>query len=1063
MNKKLVLTGKAVLSTVMASTMACSMLSTNILAQEPEVVPEEETTVEKTPVEEETTATEEPTETPEEATGGNEETTLNDTTTVNEVTDSPVVLAESSLKQSTSYPKPEYEQYTVEELKSMLSEKINEVKNLWETNGGYDYYKDNRNIETVLKHLAKAEEYLAEGNSTAMTFSWRVYEMTNAVTTLTSNANILTEIDKKIYELNKEKESLNEADYTAESWKAYADKLSEAMTKVNGSGTSEEKKQQYYDEIVALKNALVKVDQNLTALKQLVSESETIINSQLDTDTQVSYTKESWVTFSKAYTAAFEEVNKNLETIDKDLFDKLYNDLLNAKNGLEEAEKVEGEETGVLDEWTEKKVGGSTKIRGGQLYVSNETTNNDGTTTITVTWVNDGTYPLTGGYFHNTNTTTSGKFGGEYTLRPYKESDFKRAGDPFIDVHYTDLNGEYKTIREDLTVDAVVDGFVKEFTVPTGSSISLEISNMGNDYYSYSLGTYYTKNVVAADKTAPTVDLSYEMTEEGVKVTLTADEAIQSIDGWTKVSDTQYQRVYAGAVDETITVYDLAGNEAEVQLTLADKTALKEAIENFGNLEGSGSVYDNYVKVLNNGKALLEDPEATQVKVDNAARNIETCYYKVLVAALNTKYDPDTFDYSKYTTDSIIPVQNMYGITHYRTNNNYQENEAQGNIGQMKGWYEEYLKAEAGLTLADQDEKYIGLNTDALSSSSKKQGNFNVIKQEIVNVDGTYKIQLTMEFINDGLHPIYGSELPNENGSTKFSKFSFGESDAKKARVHTYDSKMGASRYVLWQNVSKLDGQDSWSKGFKGTIILEPDEEYVTFEFKKGFSDVAYSPWYYHVQPMDTTAPEYTVTYSNDGNPTNQDVTVTITANEPLQEVEGWTLSDDGLSLTKTYSENKEETVVIADASGNTSEVPVNVTGIDKLGPTVTVKNETTEDGVLVTIETSEPIQTPDGWTKVSDTKYTKLYTENTSEDIIVYDLAGNATEAHVTVSSISKPGTGGSDQDKNQGTDTKKEDSKKTDGTNTGVFVGTGLFAGSATAAAAGASLLAFLKKRKK
>ena len=1216
MNKKLVLTGKAVLSTVMASTMACSMLSTNILAQEPEVAPEEETTVEKTPVEEETTATEEPTETPEEATGGNEETTLNDTTTVNEVADSPVVLAESSLKQSTNYPKPEYEQYTVEELKSMLSEKINEVKNLWETNGGYDYYKNNQSIKTVLNNLAKAEEYLAEGNSTAMTFSWRVYEMTNAVTTLTSDANILTEIDKKIYELNKEKESLNEADYTAESWKAYADKLSEAMTTVNGSGTSEETKQQYYDEIVALKNALVKVDQNLTALKQLVSESETIINSQLDTDTQVSYTKESWVTFSKAYTAAFEEVNKNLETIDKDLFDKLYNDLLNAKNSLEEAEKVEGEETGVLDEWTEKKVGESTKIRGGQLYVSNETTNNDGTTTITVTWVNDGTYPLTGGYFHNTNTTTSGKFGGEYTLRPYKESDFKRAGDPFIDVHYTDLNGEHKTISEDLTVDAVVDGFVKEFTVPTGSSISLEISNWGNDFYSYSLGTYYTKNVVAADKTAPTVELSYEMTEEGVKVTLTADEAIQSIDGWTKVSDTQYQRVYAGAVDETITVYDLAGNKAEVQLTLADKTALKEAIENFGNLEGSGKVYDNYVKVLNDGKALLENPEATQVKVDNAARNIETCYYKVLVAALNTKYNPDTFDYSKYTTDSIIPVQHMYGITHNRTNDSYQENEAQGNIGQMKGWYEEYLKAEAGLTLAAQDEKYIGLNKDAVSSSSKKQGNFNVIKQEIVNVDGTYKIQLTMEFINDGLHPIYGSELPNANGSTKFSKFSFGESDAKKARVHTYDSKMGASRYVTWQNVSKLDGQDSWSKGFKGTIILEPDEEYVTFEFKKGISDVAYSPWYYHVQPMDTTAPEvvkivpnqdgtilvkfsepvtindpewkesenpyeqggqywigtltedkiytvvatdtagigveftvdhkdpvgnvtyqenedgtvtvtiafderitvnsstqnpgwtynedftaisktfdknaqeqvtvhdnmdnetvvevnvdsfdetapeYTVTYSNDGNPTNQDVTVTITANEPLQEVEGWTLSDDGLSLTKTYSENKEETVVIADASGNTSEVPVNVTGIDKLGPTVTVKNETTEDGVLVTIETNEPIQTPDGWTKVSDTKYTKLYTENTSEDIIVYDLAGNATKAHVTVSSISKPGTGGSDQDKNQGTDTKKEDSKKTDGTNTGVFVGTGLFAGSATAAAAGASLLAFLKKRKK
>ena len=93
-----------------------------------------------------------------------------------------------------------------------------------------------------------------------------------------------------------------------------------------------------------------------------------------------------------------------------------------------------------------------------------------------------------------------------------------------------------------------------------------------------------------------------------------------------------------------------------------------------------------------------------------------------------------------------------------------------------------------------------------------------------------------------------------------------------------------------------------------------------------------------------------------------------------------------------------------------------------------------------------------------------KDYTANTNESIDVLDLAGNVTTVSVTVSNIVKPsdpsGTGG---DKNQGTDTKKEDSKKTDGTNTGVFVGTGLFAGSATAAAAGASLLAFLKKRKK
>lgn len=1276
MNKKLVLTGKAVLSTVMASTMACSMLSTNILAQEPEVVPEEETTVEKTPVEEE------PTETPEEATGGNEETTSSNTITTNEIVDTPTTY---------SFPSGYDDSWTEQKLRDEIQRLLNEAASLYEENK----YRPSTENDYITKK-ATAEAALADTTLPKDKLAWQAKYMSDCIKAMNTAQNVLSESAKQIVIINKEVAKLNPSEYQLDAWEALSSALSSAIGRINGNATDDFSEdlaniQSLYEAVLQ-----TKVDENLVTLRDLVAECEVIVNNQYYPSRRVNYTRDSYANFTNALNEARTEVNKGETTIDPAVAQTLIDNLTQAKNNLVVVdENTVGQEYGINDKWLNGWDGNyanynkSALVRGGSLYISGYKANGDGTVTVTVKWENSGIDPVTGGMFYNVPKQAAyNKYDAEYSYRPFEENDLKNGVKLTSTVELPDGDTDHSAIKVDpLNDDEVLNGFEKDFVVPAGSKINLTLTQKGTTSkaaYTLSLGTYYVPTeaedtvdkselkawidkinalnpddytqeswnklqgdldvaemfyeldgfkqeeidlvvdrleqnfnaLVPADKTAPTVELSYEMTDEGVKVTLTADEAIQSIDGWTKVSDTQYQRVYAGAVDETITVYDLAGNKAEVQLTLADKTALKEAIENFGNLEGSGSVYDNYVKVLNNGKALLEDPEATQVKVDNAARNIETCYYKVLVAALNTKYNPDTFDYSKYTTDSIIPVQNMYGITHNRTNNNYQENEAQGNIGQMKGWYEEYLKAEAGLTLAAQDEKYIGLNTDALSSSSKKQGNFNVIKQEIVNVDGTYKIQLTMEFINDGLHPIYGSELPNANGSTKFSKFSFGESDAKKARVHTYDSKMGASRYVTWQNVSKLDGQDSWSKGFKGTIILEPDEEYVTFEFKKGISDVAYSPWYYHVQPMDTTAPEvvkivpnqdgtilvkfsepvtindpewkesenpyeqggqywigtltedkiytvvatdtagigveftvdhkdpvgnvtyqenedgtvtvtiafderitvnsstqnpgwtynedftaisktfdknaqeqvtvhdnmdnetvvevnvdsfdetapeYTVTYSNDGNPTNQDVTVTITANEPLQEVEGWTLSDDGLSLTKTYSENKEETVVIADASGNTSEVPVNVTGIDKLGPTVTVKNETTEDGVLVTIETSEPIQTPDGWTKVSDTKYTKLYTENTSEDIIVYDLAGNATKAHVTVSSISKPGTGGSDQDKNQGTDTKKEDSKKTDGTNTGVFVGTGLFAGSATAAAAGASLLAFLKKRKK
>ena len=1068
MKKKLVLTGKAVLSTVMASTMACSMLSTNILAQEPEVVPEEETTVEKTPVEEETTATEEATEvveeeaeTPEIVTAPSNTVTLNDTVDKSEL--------KAWIDKINALNPDDYTQESWNKLQGDL-----DVAEMFYDLDGFKQEE----IDLVVDRLEQNFNALVPADKTAPTVDLS-YEVTDEGVKVTLTA------DEAIQSINGWTK-VSDTQYQ----RVYAGAVDETITVYDLAGNEAEVQLTLADK-TALKEAIenfgnlegsgsvydnyVKVLNNGKALLEDPEATQVkvdnaarnietcyykvfvaALNTKYDPDTfdYSKYTTDSIIPVQNMYGITHNRTNNNYQENEAQgnigQMKGWYEEYLKAEAGLtlaDQDEKYIGLNTDALSS--------SSKKQGNFNVIKQEIVNVDGTYKIQLTmeFINDGLHPIYGSELPNANGST------KFSKFSFGESDAKKAR-----VHTYDSKmgaSRYVTWQNVSKLDGQ-DSWSKGFkgTIilePDEEYVTFEFKKGFSDV-AYSPWYYHVQPM---DTTAPTVELSYEMTEEGVKVTLTANEAIQSIDGWTKVSDTQYQRVYAGAVDETITVYDLAGNKAEVQLTLADKTALKEAIKNFGNLEGSGSVYDNYVKVLNNGKALLEDPEATQVKVDNAARNIETCYYKVLVAALNTKYDPDTFDYSKYTTGSIIPVQNMYGITHNRTNNNYQENEAQGNIGQMKGWYEEYLKAEAGLTLAAQDEKYIGFNPES-TSVDDRQGHFAVTSQEVVVVDGVKKIRLHVSFYNDGLHPIYGAELPNANGSTKFNKFSIGKNDIKKTRVHTYNSSFGSKRSAGLQNVTYLDGETSYSKGFQGTFDINDGEQYVTFEYTKD-RDSTYSPWYYNIQPMDMVDPECTVTYSNNGNPTNEDVTVTIQANEQLQPVEGWTLSDDGMSLTKTYSDNTSETVTVKDLTGNAIEVPVNVTGIDKLGPTVTVKNETTEDGVLVTIETSEPIQTPDGWTKVSDTKYTKLYTENTSEDIIVYDLAGNATKAHVTVSSISKPGTGGSDQNKNQGTDTKKEDSKKTDGTNTGVFVGTGLFAGSATAAAAGASLLAFLKKRKK
>lgn len=951
MNKKLVLTGKAVLSTVMASTMACSMLSTNILAQEPEVVPEEETTVEKTPVEEETTATEEatevveePTETPEEATGENSETEDLDQngletleTNVADSGDTEEVMTKSSQDITFNFSQGEHRRGKSGNDYSLLAYGADWV----EFNGKrYTTKTDKYNntmcvpIESIgqLINVPKGECRLitiragVDGDSEGITFSW--YE--------DYKDPILTYVE------------------TGDNYVLY--ESDEPLSNERTNYEAYEENGRYF--------AKVWTDSLKTGYN-----SNTVADSV--------YPKNNC---NSTWYIIYKDENGNITTADQ----------------VTETPKME---------------------------VKTEA----------------GLFEFNSGDVITKNTSDTVVFTGNGMKSVQLAKDLYLYGDTITNPDYSNTSLEYK-----------IDGGLED-----NAKYSVKYSHAGGNttllfYTDFSQGTY-----------AATLSSTIEEYES---------KDLQAED----YSDASWQAYQAALTAAQQAYNDPTANNDEMKQAEADldeafnnlkeaidTTKLEEAIKNFGNLEGSGSVYDNYVKVLNNGKALLEDPEATQVKVDNAARNIETCYYKVKVAALNTIYNPDTFDYSKYTTDSIIPVQNMYGITHNRTNNNYQESEAQGNIGQMALWLEKYEEAVAGLTLAAQDEKYIGFNPES-TSVDDRQGHFAVTSQEVVVVNGVKKIRLHVSFYNDGLHPIYGKELPNAIGSTKFNKFSIGKNDINKTRVHTYNSSFGSKRSAKLQNVTYLDGEAGYSKGFQGTFDINDGEQYVTFEYTKD-RDSTYSPWYYNIQPMDMVDPECTVTYSNNGNPTNKDVTVTIQANEQLQPVEGWTLSDDGMSLTKTYSDNTSETVTVKDLTGNAIEVPVNVTGIDKEGTTVKVKNETTEDGVLVTIETSEPIQTPDGWTKVSDTKYTKLYTENTSEDIIVYDLAGNATKAHVTVSSISKPGTGGSDQDKNQGTDTKKEESKKTDGTNTGVFVGTGLFAGSATAAAAGASLLAFLKKRKK
>lgn len=161
------------------------------------------------------------------------------------------------------------------------------------------------------------------------------------------------------------------------------------------------------------------------------------------------------------------------------------------------------------------------------------------------------------------------------------------------------------------------------------------------------------------------------------------------------------------------------------------------------------------------------------------------------------------------------------------------------------------------------------------------------------------------------------------------------------------------------------------------------------------------------IDNIDTTAPQAEINYSTT-KLTNQNVTVTIIADEKLKEVEGWTLSSDKTKLTKEFKDNKEERITIYDLVGNHRNLTITIGNIDKKSPKTEISYSTTEltnGNVEVTITANEKIQQVEGWTISSDRKtLIKEYKKNVdSENVIISDLAGNTVEDEITITNIDK------------------------------------------------------------
>ncbi|OLS41324.1 Ig-like domain-containing protein [Bacillus sp. MRMR6] len=139
------------------------------------------------------------------------------------------------------------------------------------------------------------------------------------------------------------------------------------------------------------------------------------------------------------------------------------------------------------------------------------------------------------------------------------------------------------------------------------------------------------------------------------------------------------------------------------------------------------------------------------------------------------------------------------------------------------------------------------------------------------------------------------------------------------------------------------------------------------------------------ISNIDKVAPEIIVeAYTT--NPTNQDITVRVSMNEP------GTLNQESY----TFEENGEFEFIATDRAGNETKKKIVISNIDKVAPVITVftyNTSPTNQDVIVTAETNEGTLNARSHT----------FTENGSFDFIATDEAGNETVETITITNIDK------------------------------------------------------------
>lgn len=227
--------------------------------------------------------------------------------------------------------------------------------------------------------------------------------------------------------------------------------------------------------------------------------------------------------------------------------------------------------------------------------------------------------------------------------------------------------------------------------------------------------------------------------------------------------------------------------------------------------------------------------------------------------------------------------------------------------------------------------------------------------------------------------------------------------------TYSYNSKTDIVTVKVKSNIKLKKTKPSWTlskdkKTYSKKFYV--NETYSTkFTAQNGKSKTV------RIKVKQIKGPKVTVSYKYDKN-TNK-VKVTINSNKELKKNSvnnKWTLSKNKKTFTRVFSVNTKFNVILKDKYENKTKKEINVTGIDKTGPKMTIKysyNSINNTVTVIATSNEELKNTKPTWTLSKNKKvYTKIYTKNEKLYTTEFqDRYGNKTKANIQVVQVDDKG----------------------------------------------------------